>query len=413
MEKEEVKIWQTKHYVDKLSKLRGVGTSVITLILPPGEQLTKVGDLLTKELSSATNIKSRVNRLSVLNAVTSAQNKLKLYKKLPDNGLVILCGNVEIDGKEKRLSISFEPAKPVCKFVYMCDSKFHLQSVADAISIKSNKIGFIIIDGKGLFVSTLNNNLQEVLYKYQVSLPGKTVRGGQSKSRFERLVEEAHHVYMIKCLEAITRLFLVDGTNVTVKGIIIAGCGSKRIKFQEMLPQPLKDVVIQNIAVSIGFQQGMNEAVSLCTDQLKEVGYVKQRKMLSLYFEYIAKGVNKICYGIKDTLYALEQGLVETLLICENHAETPFKKSEEGDEISLLEHLIEQGEKTDTKICLISQCTPEGSQFLGISGIGGILRYETNIIDQQNIDGDVNVDVDNNNDQNLEKDELSDEEDLW
>lgn len=35
--------------------------------------------MLTQEYGTASNIKSRVNRLSVLGAITSTQQKLKLY----------------------------------------------------------------------------------------------------------------------------------------------------------------------------------------------------------------------------------------------------------------------------------------------------------------------------------------------
>ncbi len=49
--------------------------------------------MLADEYGTASNIKSRVNRLSVLGAITSVQHRLKLYAKVPPNGLVrdILC----------------------------------------------------------------------------------------------------------------------------------------------------------------------------------------------------------------------------------------------------------------------------------------------------------------------------------
>ena len=39
--------------------------------------------MLGDELGTASNIKSRVNRQSVLGAITSAQQRLKLYNKVP------------------------------------------------------------------------------------------------------------------------------------------------------------------------------------------------------------------------------------------------------------------------------------------------------------------------------------------
>lgn len=54
---------------------------MISLILPPKDQISRVSKMLTDEYGTASNIKSRVNRLSVLAAITSTQQRLKLYNK--------------------------------------------------------------------------------------------------------------------------------------------------------------------------------------------------------------------------------------------------------------------------------------------------------------------------------------------
>lgn len=57
------------------------GTSMISLIIPPKDQVSRVAKMLADEFGTASNIKSRVNRLSVLSAITSVQQRLKLYSK--------------------------------------------------------------------------------------------------------------------------------------------------------------------------------------------------------------------------------------------------------------------------------------------------------------------------------------------
>ena len=58
---------------------------------------------LTGPCLAASNIKSRVNRLSVLAAITSTQQRLKLYNRVPTNGLIVYCGTILTDeGKEKK-----------------------------------------------------------------------------------------------------------------------------------------------------------------------------------------------------------------------------------------------------------------------------------------------------------------------
>lgn len=54
---------------------------MISLIIPPKDQIARVNKMLADEFGTASNIKSRVNRLSVLGAITSVQQRLKLYNK--------------------------------------------------------------------------------------------------------------------------------------------------------------------------------------------------------------------------------------------------------------------------------------------------------------------------------------------
>lgn len=54
---------------------------MISLIIPPKDQITRISKLLAEEYGTASNIKSRVNRLSVLSAITSVQQRLKLYNR--------------------------------------------------------------------------------------------------------------------------------------------------------------------------------------------------------------------------------------------------------------------------------------------------------------------------------------------
>uniref|UniRef100_A0A8D3CYW6 Eukaryotic peptide chain release factor subunit 1 n=2 Tax=Clupeocephala TaxID=186625 RepID=A0A8D3CYW6_SCOMX len=76
-----VEIWKIKKLIKSLEAARGNGTSMISLIIPPKDQISRVAKMLADEFGTASNIKSRVNRLSVLGAITSVQQRLKLYNK--------------------------------------------------------------------------------------------------------------------------------------------------------------------------------------------------------------------------------------------------------------------------------------------------------------------------------------------
>ena len=69
------------------------------------DEVSRAQRMLTEEYGTASNIKSRVNRLSVLSAITSTQERLKHYTRVPKNGLVVYCGTVITDeGKERKES---------------------------------------------------------------------------------------------------------------------------------------------------------------------------------------------------------------------------------------------------------------------------------------------------------------------
>ena len=68
-----IEIWKIKKLIKALESARGNGTSMISLIMPPRDQIARVAKMLGDEYGTASNTKSRVNRQSVLAAITSAQ----------------------------------------------------------------------------------------------------------------------------------------------------------------------------------------------------------------------------------------------------------------------------------------------------------------------------------------------------
>jgi peptide chain release factor subunit 1 len=86
---QQIEMFKVKKLMKNLEAARGNGTSMISLIIPPGDQISRVNKMLSDEYGTASNIKSRVNRLSVLSAITSTQQRLKLYNKCPKNGALV------------------------------------------------------------------------------------------------------------------------------------------------------------------------------------------------------------------------------------------------------------------------------------------------------------------------------------
>merc|ERR1712087_435160 len=125
------------------------------------------------------------------------------------------------DGKEKEVTIDFEPFKPINTTMYLCDNKFHTEDLASLLEA-DDKFGFLIMDGNGALYGTLQGSHREILHKFSVDLPKKHGRGGQSALRFARLRLEKRDNYMRKVGELATQFF-INADRPNIKGLIVAG----------------------------------------------------------------------------------------------------------------------------------------------------------------------------------------------
>lgn len=154
---------------------------------------------------------------------------------------------------------------------------------------------------------------------------------------------------------------------------------------------------------------------------LGNVKFIQEKKLIGKYFEEISQDTGKVCYGIEDTLKALELGAVETLIVFENLEITRWvlkdsngaeiilhttKQQETGDrsafmdketgqemevvsQDSFLEWIAEHYKEFGTNLEFVSDRSTEGNQFVkGFGGIGGILRYKVNFEQLAEVDDD-------------------------
>jgi len=403
-----VEIWKIKKLIKSLEAARGNGTSMISLIIPPKDQIARVSKLLAEEYGTAANIKSRVNRLSVLGAITSVQHRIKLYNRVPPKGLVVYCGTIITDeGKEKKVNIDFEPFKPINTSLYLCDNKFHTEAL-DALLADDNRFGFIVMDGNGSLFGTLCGNTRNVLQKFTVDLPKKHGRGGQSALRFARLRMEKRHNYVRKVAETAVQLFITnDKPNVT--GLILAGSADfkSELSGSDMFDPRLQAKVLKLVDVSYGGENGFNQAIELSQECLANVKFIQEKKLIGRYFDEISQDTGKFCFGVEDTMKALDMGAVETLIVWENldvmritlkNHQTEeervihIRPDEEQDKtlfmdggvelevlekMTLIEWFANNYKTFGATLEIITDKSQEGSQFCrGFGGVGGILRYK-------------------------------------
>jgi peptide chain release factor subunit 1 len=269
----------------------------------------------------------------------------------------------------------------------------------------------VIMDGNGALFGLLCGNTRTVMHKFTVDLPKKHGRGGQSALRFARLRLEKRHNFVRKVAEISVLQFIPDGQRVNVTGIILAGSAEFKndLLASELFDGRLKAKVLKTIDVSYGMENGFNQAIDLAGETLGNVKFIQEKKLVQRYFDEISKDTSRYCFGVVDTLRALEQGAVETLIIWENleHTRVELENAQTNEkEVKILSkkementaNFVDPATVVDleiresepfvdwiaanyktygTTLEFITDRSQEGAQFVrGFGGIGGLMRYE-------------------------------------
>ena len=114
--------FRLKKSLKALSSKEGRGTELVSLYVPPGRQISEVLAMLRDEYGTASNIKSNTTRKNVQEAIVKVQQRLKLFKKVPDTGLVIFCGAIPQNGgpgSERIETYVIVPPEPIQVYLYL------------------------------------------------------------------------------------------------------------------------------------------------------------------------------------------------------------------------------------------------------------------------------------------------------
>lgn len=291
-----------------------------------------------------------------------------------------------------------EPLKPISQTVYLCDSRFHTDCLRDQLASGDQKIGFVVMDGHSTSFHLLVGNVKETLFKLEVSLPKKHGRGGQSQNRFARIREEKRGWYVSKVAELFHQHFMENGI-LKVNSLIFAGCAGFKHDLAKKLDAKISDKILAFVDVQYGGENGFNQALELSVGVLKKSKYLSEQKVLENFFSQIALNGAYI-FSASSTITALEQGLIETLIVWEELPDYRFvlvslsdptdkkvvyKATKDcefaGYEIlesgPLLDWILEHHKKFGSVVELVSSCSPISNQFIsGFGGVGGILRFK-------------------------------------
>ncbi len=78
--------------LQKLKTYKGSGSSIVTLLIPPKMKVCQVVSHLNTEICTASNIKDKCNRKSVIDALKTSVSFYRSMKTIPDTGIATYSG---------------------------------------------------------------------------------------------------------------------------------------------------------------------------------------------------------------------------------------------------------------------------------------------------------------------------------
>ncbi|MCV0372615.1 MAG: peptide chain release factor aRF-1 [Nitrosarchaeum sp.] len=409
-----VKLYKIRKILEELSQKSGRGTELISVYIPKGKQLHEIIGSLQQEQGTADNIKSDLTRSHVVDSLGKVIQRLKLYKKTPERGLVMFCGALPPEGggplgSEVVKVWEIDPPKDLNQYLYRCDDHFHVDILKDMLK-DDNLIGFLAIDAKDAGWGLLHGDKIEVLSQTGSGVAGKHRQGGQSAKRFQKLREMELSYYYNRVAET-TREYFID--IYPVKGLIISGPGPTKEDFINggYLEYRLQNMIISTIDSSYSGAEGIREAFAKSGDILSDFRMVEEKKMVEDLFREINANTGLGTYGLKEVIELLKNNVVKTLIItddtnmhriegkcrrCQNMQEEIVERSQvipkktqyttspcpscnsmevEANEQDIVDYLELIAAKTGTRLEVISGTAEHGVMLSSLGKVGAILRY--------------------------------------
>lgn len=393
--------------LEELRNMKGFGTELVTLIIPPDRQVSDARQMLQNEHGQAANIKSKGTRKNVQGAIESALSTLSRFKDAGENGIAIFVGSVIIgNNRSKMVNIVVQdPPQPLLSFRYRCDSTFELTQLEDML-VDKKSYGLFVIDRSEAAYGIASGKRIHVQEHLVSNIMGKHRQGGQSAQRFERLIEEAAHNFFKRASEHACDYWLPELEN--IQSIIIGGPGATKdfvVKNEYFHHEIAKKIAGTTFDVGYSNDSGVRELVENAGSLMNEIELDAERQLMNAFLQELIKPSPKATYGEMMIRNALDAGAVDTLLIsesmrksrvklectsCSNQWEASIGNLDENPDCpscdsnkikeisrqSLVDDFIEIAQKTNAQIKFVSVDTEEGAQLSeGFAGLAALLRY--------------------------------------
>ena len=406
--------FRLKRNLERLTAREGRGTELVSLYVPYGRQVSEVVAMLNNEYGTASNIKSNTTRKNVQDAITRVTQRMKMFKKVPENGLVIFCGAIPQNGpgSEKIELYIISPPEPIQVYLYRCDARFHTEHLQEFLKEKET-FGIIVLDASNAVFATVRGKHLDVIKEITSGIPGKFKAGGQSARRFDRQREAKMQEFFNRVGEHADEIFLpIDN----LKSLLLGGPGPTKYDFEKgnYLHYTLNEKIVATVDTSYVNDRGVEEVVDKSEEILRRIRYVEEKKVVQKFLREIGQDTGLATYGEDDVRKYLNNGIVDTLLLSEDlenvrvtvkcgscdyskeetmklHEVAEFEQKTNGSACpkcsvptlsvvetkELIDELAETAELAGTDVEVLSGDTEEGQMLKkSFGGVAAILRYK-------------------------------------
>lgn len=351
-----------RRIVKELKRWKAPATVLLSLYIPPGRPISDVLSLLRQEYSITDNIKLKRTRDAVQRALSSAMERLAMISKVPENGLVLFCGE-DVNSRDF-VCLTFSPPEPVPVFFYRTDKWFHTEFL-EAMLEEKDVYGLIIVERDAATVGVLKGSSLTVLEELEGYIPGKHHRGGQSQRRFDRIIEQLVEEFYKRVAESANRHFLPLLEEGKLKGVLVGGPGYAKDDFVKggYLDYRLRQRILKPlIDVSYQGEYGLREMVMRAKDVIQGQRYVEVQRAIEEFKYHLAKDDGLAVYGEAEIREAIKAGALKTLLV---HEDRPDAES-----------LAEEARRIGCSVLTVPDSMPEGEWIRKtFNGLVGVLRF--------------------------------------
>ena len=305
--------------LEELREMKGFGTELVTIIIPPDRQISDARTMLQNEHGQAANIKSKSTKKNVQGAIESAISTLNRFKTPGENGIAVFVGAIIVGNNKTRMVniVIDDPPQELLSFRYRCDSKFELTQLEDML-VDKKSYGLFVIDRAEAAYGIASGKRIHVQEHLVSNIMGKHRQGGQSAQRFERLIEEAAHNFFKRATEHACDYWLPLLDN--IQAVIIGGPGATKdfvVKNEYFHHEIAKKIAKTTFDVGYSNESGVRELVDNAGTLMGEIELDAERQLMNRFLEELIKTQPKATYGEMMIKKSLDMGAVDTLLVSE------------------------------------------------------------------------------------------------